>query len=44
LILCSSEDEKESNETGYDEDREQLEEEQEQETVEITAATVNKVF
>jgi hypothetical protein len=40
----SNEDDKESNEPDYGEDKDQLEEEQEEETGETTAATINRVF
>ncbi len=37
-------DEEESNEPDYDEDKDQLEEAQEEETGETSDATINKVF
>jgi hypothetical protein len=35
---------RQSNEPGHDEDKDQIEEKQEEETGEITAATTNQVF
>ena len=43
-VIHSNEDDKESNEPDYDEDKDQIEEGQEHETGETSEATINQVF